>query len=79
MIFDNEKTLVIRGNIYTDMPFEPSLLAKDGITIHSKKDIFFGIKEKPNRMRPEDFYFNYEDFIKRYGPIKDIIGFSDIF
>jgi hypothetical protein len=78
MIFANEKTIVVRGNIYTDMPFEPALLAGDGITIHSKRDIFFGIMERPNKMRTEDFYFSFEEFTKKYGPIKDLVAFSEI-
>jgi hypothetical protein len=77
MIVDGQK-IVVRGNIYTDMPFEPALLEDNGITIHAKRDVFFGIDKEPNRMKTEDYYFSYVDFIKRYGPIKDIIAFSNI-
>ena len=79
MIFINEKTIFIKGNIFTNMPLDPTLFSDDGITIHSKRDVFLGIIVKPNRMRSDDFYLDYEEFLKEYPQgIYDIIGFSKI-
>ena len=75
----DEKTILVRGNIYTNMILDPRLLDDIGITIHAKGDVFFGLEKKPNRMRTEDFYFDYEEFIRTYGPIYDIIASSKIF
>ena len=79
MKFLNEKILLIEGNIYTDMIMDPGLLTGNGITIHVKGDVFFGVMQKPNRLNPKDFYLRYEEFIKTYGHIFDIIAYSQIF
>lgn len=79
MKFIDEKTLFVKGNLYTNMPLEPALLDEAGIIIHAKRDVFLEMEKKPNRMRTEDFYLNYEEFIREHGPIKDIIAFSKAF
>jgi len=77
------KNIYVKGNIYTNIrldSLESILLSHDGITFHAKRDVFMDIKEKPNRMRPEDLYLDYREFIKEYPMgIKDILAFSDIF
>jgi hypothetical protein len=78
MIFIDEKNVLIKGNIFTNMPFDNKLLSSGGITIHAKRDVFLNVMECPNRMRPEDFYLDYEKFTKTYGLIQDVIGFSTI-
>ena len=80
MIFINEKTIFIKGNIFTNIALDhTSLFSDNGITIHSKRDVFLGIIVKPNRMRSDDFYLDYEEFLKEYPQgIYDIIGFSKI-
>ena len=78
MKFIDNKTVVIEGNLYTDMYFDPELLDSNGITIHVKRDVFLGIMEKPNRLKSGDIYMRYEEFINTYGPIYDILAFSKI-
>ena len=76
----NESTIVISGNLYTDMYLDWGLLSIDpsDITIHVKGDIIFGVLRKPNRMKTKDYYLVYEDFLKTHGQIYDIIAFSKI-
>ena len=76
----NQNTIVILGNLYTDMYLDPGLLSIDSsdITIHVKGDIIFGVLRKPNRMKTKDYYLVYEDFLKTHGQIYDIIAFSKI-
>ena len=79
MKFINEKTALINGNLFTNMPFEPELLTGQGITIHVKRDVWMSVLERPSRLKPGDYYLNYEEFLKKFPMgIKDIIGFSRI-
>jgi len=78
MKFIDEKTILVEGDIYTNMLMNPELLSNNGIIIHARGDAFFGLTKYPKGMRPNDFYLNYEEFIKTYGPIYDIIVSSKI-
>ena len=72
------KIAFVEGNVYTDMIMDGRLLADDGISLHVKGDVFFGVMKRPDRMKPNDFYLGYEEFVKRYGPIYDIIACSNM-
>jgi len=78
MIFINEKTIFVKGNIYTNMTFDIGLLSKEGVEVHAKRNVFLGIKERPDKMRPEDFYLDYGEFVGLYGPIRDIVAYSGL-
>ena len=75
------RTFIVNGVLYTNMNFDARLLTRtpEAITIHVRGDIHFGVTRKPNKMNPGDHYLVYEDFIKTYGPIYDVIGFSNYF
>ena len=79
MIQIGKNILLVRGKLYTNMPFKPDLLSQNGPVIHVKGDVIFGVWTKPNKMKTWDYYMDWTEFIKRYGmPPSNIIAFSKI-
>jgi hypothetical protein len=79
-MYINEKTYLVKGDLYTSMNFDVSLLdrSENSITIHVKKDIHFGVIRPPRKLEDGDEYIDYEVFILHHGPIRDLIAFSKI-
>ncbi len=78
MRFINHNTVLIEGDIYTNMIMNADLLTDGGISLHAKGDVFFGVMEPPNNLRRGDFYLDYIEFAKTYGPIHDLIACTNI-
>jgi len=79
-MYINEKTFLIKGDLYTDMDFDQKLLGRNekNVTIHVKGNIFFGVTRCPKNLKNGDYYLKYLDFISIHGPIYDLVGFSEI-
>lgn len=76
----NKNIILVRGNLYTNMPFNPNLLSKDGPIIHVKKDVIFGVWMSPNNIKTWDEYMDINKFKQRFGKLpSNIIAFSNIF
>lgn len=79
-MYINEKTFLVRGDLYTDMYLDPILLERNenNVTIHVKGDIHFGVLRPPSKLKEGDYYLDYEVFTSTHGPIFDIVAFSKI-
>jgi len=79
-MYVNKNTFLVKGDLYTNMYFDHRLLERNenNVTIHVKGDIFFGVLRLPKNLKEDDYYMDYEVFVKQHGPIHDLIGFSKI-
>jgi len=76
-----ENIFLVEGDLYTNMNLDVSWLSnniRDSI-IHVRGDVFFGVLRIPRKSKPDDYYLDYESFLKNYGSIYDVIAFSKIY
>jgi len=79
-MYINRNTFLVKGNLYTNMDFDPTLLERNenNVTVHVKGDVFFGVIRPPKNQKDGDMYIDYGVFIATHGPINDVIAFSKI-
>ena len=77
----NKNTLLVYGDLYTDMYMDVRLLNREDTSniIHVKGDVFMGVLRYPVNMKQGDYYMLYEEFVEQHGKIRDIVGFSEVF
>jgi len=71
---DLQNFFFVKGNLWTDMPFDVTLLNPEGISIHVEGNVYLGAEEN---QAPEDgIWIPAERLPKK---IKDVIAYSVIF
>jgi hypothetical protein len=68
-----EGNIFIKGNLYLTDDMNPSLLSKNGLMVHVRKDVFFLCNYDKIELADDDVFI--ENIFEKMA-VKDIIAFS---